>query len=94
MVFLSPFSYARRQTSGRVVRRVRPERHNPRSITTLRMVLARHGGGSESTEAAMKFARQYFKQTGHPGKYKFISRYHGYHGGTGAAMAAAARTRW
>jgi adenosylmethionine-8-amino-7-oxononanoate aminotransferase len=45
-------------------------------------------GGSESTEAAMKFARQYFKQTGRPGKYKFISRYHGYHGGTGAAMSA------
>jgi adenosylmethionine-8-amino-7-oxononanoate aminotransferase len=45
-------------------------------------------GGSESTEAAMKFVRQYFKQTGHPGKYKFISRYQGYHGGTGAAMSA------
>jgi len=45
-------------------------------------------GGSESTESAMKFARQYFKQTGHPGKYKFISRYHGYHGSTGAAMSA------
>jgi adenosylmethionine-8-amino-7-oxononanoate aminotransferase len=45
-------------------------------------------GGSESTEAAMKFVRQYFKQTGHPGKYKFISRYHGYHGGTAGAMAA------
>jgi len=45
-------------------------------------------GGSEATEAAMKFVRQYFKQTGRPGKYKFISRYHGYHGGTGAAMAA------
>src|SRR5262245_13039051 len=45
-------------------------------------------GGSESIEAAMKFTRQYFKQTGRPGKYKFISRYHGYHGGTAAAMAA------
>jgi len=45
-------------------------------------------GGSEATESAMKFARQYFKQTGHPGKYKFISRYHGYHGGTAGAMAA------
>ena len=45
-------------------------------------------GGSEATEAAMKFARQYFKQTGQPGKYKFISRYHGYHGSTGAAMSA------
>jgi len=32
----------RRQTSGHGVRRVRPERHNPRSITTLRMTLAHH----------------------------------------------------
>jgi adenosylmethionine-8-amino-7-oxononanoate aminotransferase len=45
-------------------------------------------GGSEATEAAMKFVRQYFKQTGQPAKYKFVSRYLGYHGGTGAAMAA------
>ena len=36
----------------------------------------------------MKFVRQYFKQTGHPGKYKFISRYWGYHGGTAGGMAA------
>lgn len=45
-------------------------------------------GGSESTEAAMKFVRQYYKQSGHPNKYKFISRYYGYHGGTAGAMAA------
>ena len=45
-------------------------------------------GGSESTEAAMKLARQYFKQTGMPGKYKFVSRYYGYHGGTFGAMGA------
>ena len=45
-------------------------------------------GGSEATETAMKFVRQYFKQSGHPGKYKFISRYQGYHGGTFGAMAA------
>ena len=45
-------------------------------------------GGSEAVESAMKFVRQYFKQTGHPGKYKFISRYHGYHGGTFGAMSA------
>ena len=45
-------------------------------------------GGSESVEAAMKFVRQYFKQTGHPDKYKFISRYLGYHGGTFGGMAA------
>jgi adenosylmethionine-8-amino-7-oxononanoate aminotransferase len=45
-------------------------------------------GGSEAIEAAMKFVRQYFKQTGHPGKYKFISRYLGYHGATAGALSA------
>jgi len=45
-------------------------------------------GGSESIEAALKFSRQYFKQTGRPGKYKFVSRYQGYHGATAGAMAA------
>jgi adenosylmethionine-8-amino-7-oxononanoate aminotransferase len=45
-------------------------------------------GGSESIESAMKFARQYFKQTGYPGKYKFVSRYMGYHGSTFGAMSA------
>ena len=32
---------SRRRTSAREVRRVRPERHNPSSIPTLRIVLAR-----------------------------------------------------
>lgn len=45
-------------------------------------------GGSESTEAAMKLARQYHKQTGNPGKYKVISRYESYHGATMGALAA------
>ena len=45
-------------------------------------------GGSEAVEAALKFVRQYFKQTGHPGKYKFVSRYQGYHGGTFGGMSA------
>lgn len=45
-------------------------------------------GGSESIEAALKFVRQYFKQSGHPGKYKFISRYFGYHGSTFGGMSA------
>lgn len=45
-------------------------------------------GGSESIEAAIKFTRQYFKQTGRPGKYKFISRYFSYHGATFGAMSA------
>ena len=47
-----------------------------------------YSGGSESMESAMKFTRQYFKQTGRHGKYKFIARYGGYHGGTFGAMAA------
>jgi adenosylmethionine-8-amino-7-oxononanoate aminotransferase len=45
-------------------------------------------GGSESIEASVKFSRQYFKQTGHPGKYKVISNNLSYHGATFAAMAA------
>jgi adenosylmethionine-8-amino-7-oxononanoate aminotransferase len=45
-------------------------------------------GGSEAVEAALKFVRQYYKQTGSPGKFKFISRYHSYHGGTFGGMAA------
>lgn len=50
-------------------------------------------GGSESIEAAMKFSRQYFKQTGKPDKYKIISNYLSYHGATFAAMAASGGSR-
>src|SRR5712692_6535754 len=45
-------------------------------------------GGSEVTEAAIKLARQYHKLTGHPGKYKIISRYQAWHGSTMAALSA------
>ena len=45
-------------------------------------------GGSESIESAMKFTRQYYRQTGRPGKYKFVSRHMGFHGSTFGAMAA------
>jgi adenosylmethionine-8-amino-7-oxononanoate aminotransferase len=47
-----------------------------------------YSGGSEAVESALKFARQYFKQAGKPGKYKFISRYYAYHGGTFGGMGA------
>jgi len=47
-----------------------------------------YSGGSESIESALKFTRQYFQQTGHPGKYKFISCYKSYHGATFGAMSA------
>jgi len=49
-------------------------------------------GGSEATEAAMKLARQYHRQTGNPHKYKVISRYEGYHGATMGALAASGVT--
>lgn len=38
--------------------------------------------GSEANEVALKIARQYHIQSGNPNKYKFISHYNGYHGGT------------
>jgi adenosylmethionine-8-amino-7-oxononanoate aminotransferase len=47
-----------------------------------------YSGGSEAVESALKFARQYFKQTGKPNKYKFISRYFSYHGATFGGMGA------
>jgi adenosylmethionine-8-amino-7-oxononanoate aminotransferase len=45
-------------------------------------------GGAEVTEAAIKLARQYHRLTGHPGKYKVISRYLSWHGSTLGALSA------
>ncbi|MHB1133854.1 MAG: aminotransferase family protein [Chloroflexota bacterium] len=45
-------------------------------------------GGSEATEAAMKLARQYQQQVGHPRKQKIISKYGAYHGATMGALSA------
>lgn len=45
-------------------------------------------GGSEVIEAAIKLARQYHRLTGNPGKYKFISRYHSWHGSTMGGLSA------
>jgi adenosylmethionine-8-amino-7-oxononanoate aminotransferase len=50
-------------------------------------------GGSEATEAAMKLAKQYHKQTGNSGKYKVISLYDGYHGATMGALGASGVTK-
>jgi putrescine aminotransferase len=44
--------------------------------------------GAESNESAFKFARYFWKVKGKPGKVKIISRVHGYHGVTMAAMSA------
>jgi adenosylmethionine-8-amino-7-oxononanoate aminotransferase len=56
----------------------------PGDLNTVKLL----SGGSEATEAAMKLARQYHRQTGHPQKYKVLSRYHGFHGATLGALSA------
>lgn len=43
-------------------------------------------GGSESTETAIKLARQYFLELGQPNRYRVISRRQSYHGSTLGAM--------
>lgn len=45
-------------------------------------------GGAEVTEAAIKLARQYAKLTGHPNKYKILSRYQSWHGSTLGSLSA------
>jgi adenosylmethionine-8-amino-7-oxononanoate aminotransferase len=44
-------------------------------------------GGSEAVESAFKLARQYFKVTGQPSRYKVISRDIAYHGTTMGALS-------
>ena len=43
--------------------------------------------GSEAVESAWKLAKQYFKLTGQPGRYKVLSRYIAYHGTSLGALA-------
>src|SRR5439155_921359 len=44
-------------------------------------------GGSEAIETALKLARQYHVETGHPGKSKVIARWQSYHGSTMGALS-------
>lgn len=44
--------------------------------------------GSEANEVAFKVARQYHRQSGEPGRHKFVSRYRAYHGNTMGTLAA------
>ncbi len=44
-------------------------------------------GGSEAVESAWKLARQYFRLTGEPGRYKVISRNIAYHGSSMGALS-------
>ena len=43
--------------------------------------------GSEAVESAWKLAKQYFRLTGEPARYKVLSRYIAYHGTTHGALA-------
>jgi hypothetical protein len=43
--------------------------------------------GSEAVESAWKLAKQYFRLTGEPTRYKVLSRYIAYHGTTHGALA-------
>ena len=61
----------------------------PGDLNTIKLL----SGGSEATEAAMKIARQYHKQTGNPTKFKVISRYYGYHGATLGSISASGTAR-
>ncbi|WP_344470541.1 aspartate aminotransferase family protein [Nakamurella flavida] len=47
-------------------------------------------GGAEAVETAWKLAKQYFRLTGKPGKYKVITRTVAYHGTTQGALALTA----
>ena len=51
-------------------------------------------GGSDANDAAIRLARQYWKNAGRGGKFKTVVRRHGYHGGTLATNAASGNIRY
>lgn len=51
-------------------------------------VVKQMNSGSEATEAALKLARQYHRQTGSAQRYKSISFYRSYHGATMGSLGA------
>ena len=52
------------------------------------------GSGSEAVEAALKLARQYWVDAGHPEKHRIITTTPGYHGATLLALSASARQKY
>ena len=50
--------------------------------------------GSEAVEAALKFARQYWVETGKPKKHKIVALTPAYHGNTLLALSASAREHY
>ncbi|MGH3587742.1 MAG: aminotransferase class III-fold pyridoxal phosphate-dependent enzyme, partial [Pseudonocardia sp.] len=51
------------------------------------------GSGTEAVEAALQFALQYWRETGHPQRTRFLSHAHGYHGGTMGALSLSGHAR-
>lgn len=51
-------------------------------------VIKQYTSGSESTEAAIKIARQFHHQSGAAGRFKIVSLYRAYHGSTMGALTA------
>jgi adenosylmethionine-8-amino-7-oxononanoate aminotransferase len=49
-------------------------------------------GGSESVEAAIKLARQYYLESGQPQRWRVAARWHSYHGNTLGALSLTGRT--
>ena len=49
------------------------------------------GSGSEAVEAALKLTRQYWVESGHPGKHKVLAFAPSYHGNTLLALSASSR---
>src|SRR5207245_11591801 len=62
----------------------------PSGYTTLKFF----SGGAEANEAAIKMARQFAAQNGNGKKFKVLSHYRGYHGGTGHALAPSGSPSW
>ena len=52
------------------------------------------GSGSEAVEAALKLTRQYWVESGHPGKHKVLAFAPSYHGNTLLALSASSREQY
>jgi adenosylmethionine-8-amino-7-oxononanoate aminotransferase len=48
-------------------------------------------GGAESVEASIKFARQYFLESGQSQRWRVVARWHSYHGNTLGALSLTGR---
>jgi adenosylmethionine-8-amino-7-oxononanoate aminotransferase len=51
------------------------------------------GSGTEAVEAALQFALQYWREVGEPGRTRFLSHRHGYHGSTMGALSLSGHAR-